>query len=77
MDEKDLYEDIISELFDEIERAQKESEDYIRHDMKADVTLVYALGLMKAVRIIRDKRSESTPQAAGVSITPEVAPVQQ
>lgn len=55
MDEKELLEDVVEELFDEIERATKDAEDYVRHDMSAEVTQAYALGLMRAVKMIRDK----------------------
>lgn len=48
-------EDIITELFDEIERAQEDSQDLIRNGMNGEPMTYYAMGLLKAVRIIRER----------------------
>ena len=56
MNEK--LEDIITELFDEIEKAQKDSQDLIKSGMNGEAMTYYAMGLLKAVRIIRGKKSE-------------------
>lgn len=53
-------EDIITELFDEIEKAQKDSQDLIKSGMNGEAMTYYAMGLLKAVRIIRgmDKKEQ-------------------
>lgn len=49
-------EDIITELFDEIEKAQKDSQDLIKSGMNGEAMTYYAMGLLKAVRIIRERK---------------------
>jgi hypothetical protein len=56
MNEK--LEDIITELFDEIEKAQKDSQDLIKSGMNGEAMTYYAMGLLKAVKIIRKKKYE-------------------
>lgn len=49
-------EDIITELFDEIEKAQKDFQDLIKSGMNGEAMTYYAMGLLKAVRIIRERK---------------------
>lgn len=49
-------EDIITELFDEIEKAQEDSQDLIMKGMNGEPMTYYAMGLLKAVRIIRERK---------------------
>lgn len=49
-------EDIITELFDEIEKAQKDSQDLVKNGMNGEPMTYYAMGLLKAVRIIRERK---------------------
>lgn len=51
-------EDIITELFDEIEKAQKDSQHLIKRGMNGEAMTYYAMGLLKAVKIIRGKKYE-------------------
>ena len=51
-------EDIITELFDEIEKAQKDSQDLIKRGMNGEAMTYYAMGLLKAVKIVRGKKYE-------------------
>lgn len=49
-------EDIITELFDEIEKAQKDSQNLIKDGLNGEPMTYYAMGLLKAVRIIRERK---------------------
>lgn len=56
MSEENNYEEMITELFDEIEKAQKDSQDLIRNGINGEPMTYYAMGLLKAVRIIRGRK---------------------
>ncbi|MBP3753578.1 MAG: hypothetical protein J6I66_01830 [Lachnospiraceae bacterium] len=60
MSEETIYEDVITELFDEIEKAQKDSQDLIRNGINGEPMTYYAMGLLKAVRIVRQEVQKST-----------------
>ena len=53
-------EEIISELLDEMEKAQRDSLDLLKNGMNGEQMTYYAMGLLKAVRIIRgmDKKEQ-------------------
>jgi len=59
-DMSEKMEDIISELLDEMEKAQRDSLDLLKNGMNGEQMTYYAMGLLKAVRIIRgmDKKEQ-------------------
>ncbi len=59
-DMSERMEEIISELLDEMEKAQRDSLDLLKNGMNGEQMTYYAMGLLKAVRIIRgmDKKEQ-------------------
>ena len=63
MNEKNIVEEVVMEVYEEIERTFMDYKDQSAHMIDAKEILAYGQGLMKAVKILKEKM--------------KVAPVQQ